>query len=152
MRKQIFINLPITDVARSTAFYEAIGFTRDPRFSNDAAVSMRWSDEITFMLLSHDFFATFAQKPIADEHEKTAHILCLGMDSRADVDAIVEKAAAAGGTADIGPTDEYGYMYGRNFTDPDGHVFAPMWMDMDGFMAAQSGEAATASPTDTVSG
>jgi uncharacterized protein len=142
--KMIFINLPVTDVARSTAFYEAIGFTKDERFSNAHASSMQWSDAIVFMLLGHDFFATFAQKPIADEHEKTAHILCLSMDSRAEVDAIVDKAKAAGGTADIGPTDEYGYMYGRNFTDPDGHVFAPMWMDVDAFMAAggaQQGDA-----------
>jgi uncharacterized protein len=147
MTKQIFINLPITDVARSTAFYEAIGFTKDPRFSNDAAVSMAWSDQISFMLLSHDFFATFAQLPIADEREKTAHILCLAMDSRAAVDEIVERAAAAGGTPDIGPTDEHGFMYGRNFTDPDGHVFAPMWMDVNAYMAAggpHQGETAAA--------
>ena len=64
------------------------------------------------------------------------------MDSRAAVDAIVAQAAAAGGTADIGPTDEYGYMYGRNFTDPDGHVFAPMWMDTEAFLAAQQSQAA----------
>lgn len=142
MAKQIFINLPVTDVARSAAFYEAIGFVKDERFSNGHAVSMTWSDEIRFMLLSHDFFATFAQLPIADEKSATAHILCLGMDSRDEVDAIVAKAAAAGGTPDIGPTDEHGYMYGRNFTDPDGHVFAPMWMDVGGFDAARQAEAA----------
>lgn len=138
MSKTIFVNLPVTDVARSTAFYEAIGFTRDATFSNDVASSMTWSDSIRFMLLGHDFFATFAQLPIADEHSSTAHIFCLSMDSRAAVDAIVEAAAAAGGTPDIGPTDEHGYMYGRNFTDPDGHVFAPMWMDMAGFQAARA--------------
>lgn len=137
MPKQIFINLPVTDVARSAAFYQAIGFTKDERFSADHAVAMAWSDDIKFMLLSHDFFATFAQLPIADERERTAHILCLAMDSRADVDSIVAQAAAAGGTPDIGPTDEHGYMYGRNFADPDGHVFAPMWMDQAGFDAAQ---------------
>ena len=137
MAKMIFVNLPVTDVALSTAFYEAIGFTRDARFSNDVAVSMTWSDEIRFMLLSHDFFATFAPLPIADEHAATAHILCLSMDSRAEVDRIVEQAATAGGTPDIGPTDEHGFMYGRNFTDPDGHVFAPMWMDVAAFDAAK---------------
>ena len=140
MSKRSFINLPVTNVDRSRAFYEAIGFTRDARFSNAAAVSMRWSDEISFMLLSHDFFATFAQKSIADEHEKTAHIFCPALESRAAVDEIVAKAAAAGGTADIGPTDEHGFMYGRNFTDPDGHVFAPFWMDMEAFAAAQAGQ------------
>ena len=142
MTKQIFINLPVTDVARSAAFYEAIGFTRDPRFSGATAVSMKWSDDIVFMLLGHDFFATFAQLPIADEKAATAHILCLAMDSRADVDAIVARAAAAGGTPDVGPTDEHGYMYGRNFTDPDGHVFAPMWMDVAQFDAAQAEQGA----------
>ena len=140
MAKTIFVNLPVTDVARSTAFYERIGFTKDATFSNDAASSMTWSDTIRFMLLGHDFFSTFAQLPIADEHSATAHIFCLEMDSRAAVDAIVEQAAAAGGKADIGPTDEHGYMYGRNFTDPDGHVFAPMWMDMAGFQAARQAE------------
>ena len=138
MTKSIFINLPVTDVARSTAFYEAIGFTQDPRFSNAAATSMSWSDSIHFMLLSHEFFASFAQLPIADERSATAHILCLEMDNRAAVDAIVERAAAAGGTPDVGPTDEHGWMYGRNFTDPDGHVFAPMWMDVDQMQAAHA--------------
>ena len=140
MTKQIFINLPVTDVGRSGIFYEAIGFTKDERFSNAAAVSMKWSDQISFMLLSHDFFATFAQKPIADEHEKTAHIFCPAMESRAAVDEIVAKAAVAGGTADVGPTDEHGFMYGRNFTDPDGHVFAPFWMDMEAFDAARENQ------------
>ena len=140
MSKQIFINLPVTDVVRSVAFYEAIGFFKDDRFSNASAVAMQWSDQVSFMLLGHDFFATFAQKPIADEHEKTAHIFCPAMESRAGVDEIVSKAAAAGGTADIGPTDEHGFMYGRNFTDPDGHVFAPFWMDTEAFEAAQESQ------------
>ena len=136
MSKRIFINLPVNDVGRSTAFYEAIGFTKDERFSNAAAVAMKWSDDISFMLLSHDFFARFAQRPIADERERTAHIFCPAMEDRTAVDEIVAKAAAAGGMADIGPTDEHGFMYGRNFTDPDGHVFAPFWMDMEAFAAA----------------
>lgn len=144
MTKQLFINLPVTDIARSASFYEAIGFIKDPRFSNPTAVSMKWSDDIVFMLLNHDFFSTFAQLPIADEHEKTAHIFCPAMDSRAAVDEIVAKAAAAGGTADVGPTDEHGFMYGRNFTDPDGHVFAPFWMDVAQYEAMQAQQAEAA--------
>jgi hypothetical protein len=129
MTKMIFVNLPVADVAKSTAFYEAIGMTRDPRFSNAAASAMVWSDTITFMLLAHDFYSTFTTKAIADTHATSAALLCLTRDSRAEVDAITDAAIAAGGRETREPQD-LGFMYGRAFEDLDGHTFEPGYMDM----------------------
>ena len=139
MSKMIFINLPVTDVARSVAFYEALGMTREPRFSNEQAAMMRWSDEISFMLLAHDFYRGFAPgKPIADAHAASGVLLCLSTDSRAEVDTLCDKAAAAGGRVDVGPVNDQPFMYGRSFEDPDGHHFEPMWMVVDAATAAQA--------------
>jgi hypothetical protein len=137
----IFVNLPVRDVARSTAFYEAIGCTRDPRFSGDHASAMVLSDTITFMILAHDFFAGFTPRPIADAHATTEVLLCISRESRADVDAIVERAAAAGGKVDIRDKQDMGFMYSRAFEDPDGHIFEPMHMDLDAALAAMSAQA-----------
>jgi predicted lactoylglutathione lyase len=136
MPQMIFINLPVADVAKSTAFYEAIGCTKDPRFSNEVASAMQLSDEIVFMLLSHDFFQTFTSKPIADAHSVTEALICISRDSRDAVDEIVEAAAKAGGKADTRDTQDMGFMYGRNFEDLDGHIFEPMFMDLEAAMAA----------------
>lgn len=125
----IFVNLPVSDVARSTAFYESIGCVKDPRFSNDVASAMGWSDAIIFMILDRSFFATFTPKPIADAAAVTEVLICLSFDSRAEVDAVVARAAAAGGAADIRPAQDMGFMYSRAFADPDGHLFEPMHMD-----------------------
>lgn len=137
MTKIIFVNLPVKDVAASTAFYEAIGFTKDPRFSNDMASAMQWSDEIVIMILGHDFYSTFIpHKTIADSSKVNEVLLCLSFDSREAVDAITEKAGASGGKADVREKQDMGFMYGRSFEDPDGHVFQPMVMDMAAAMAA----------------
>ena len=138
MTKMIFINLPVADVDKSAAFYEAIGFVRDERFSRPgAAAAMVWSDTITLMILSHDLYRSFVpHKAIADTAATSEVILCLSRDSRADVDAIVDAAIAAGGKPDATPADDHGYMYGRNFEDLDGHIFAPMWMDVDAAVRA----------------
>ena len=136
MTQMIFVNLPVADVAKSTAFYEAIGCTKDERFSNEVASAMQLSDTIVFMILSHDFFKTFTPKPIADAHATTETLICISRDSRDAVDAIVDAAAAAGGKADVGPNQDMGFMYGRTFEDPDGHIFEPMFMDMEAAMAA----------------
>ncbi|MCM8729916.1 VOC family protein [Hephaestia sp. GCM10023244] len=142
MPKMIFVNLPVADVAKATAFYEAIGMTKDPRFSNEQASSMQWSDGIVFMLLDKGFYATFTAKQIADTHRTSAALLCLSQDSRAAVDAIVARAEAAGGKADPGPTQDMGFMYGRSFEDLDGHHFEPMFMDVEAAMAVMQPEAA----------
>ena len=134
--QMIFVNLPVSDVAKSTAFYEAIGCTRDARFSNEAASAMQLSDTIVFMILNRDFFQTFTPRPIADAHAVTEALICISRDSREAVDAIVEAAADAGGKADIREKQDMGFMYGRSFEDPDGHIFEPMFMDLEAAMAA----------------
>ena len=136
MPQMIFVNLPVKDVAKSTAFYEVIGCTKDPRFSNETASAMQLSYEIIFMILSQDFFKTFTPKPIADAHATTEVLICISRDSRDAVDAIVEAAGASGGKADIREKQDMGFMYGRSFEDLDGHIFEPMFMDLEAAMAA----------------
>jgi predicted lactoylglutathione lyase len=137
MPKMIFVNLPVADVERSAAFYEAVGFARDERFSRrGSAAAMNWSDTIVFMLLSRERFADFTSKTIIDARSSVEALLCLSRDSRAEVDTIVEAARAAGGKADPCPKQDHGFMYGRSFEDLDGHVFEPMWMDLDAALAA----------------
>lgn len=147
MAKMIFVNLPVADVARSTAFYESLGMVKDPRFSNEVASSMQWSDTIVFMILDKGFFGTFTPKTIADATTTTEVLIALSLDSRAEVDAIVEKAGAAGGIADVRPAQDMGFMYSRAFADPDGHMFEPLHMDEAAAVEALSathGDAVTA--------
>lgn len=136
MPKLIFVNLPVSDVARATRFYEAVGATLNPKFSNDEASCMVFSDTIHAMLLSHDFYRTFTAKEIADTRRTSAVLICVSADSRAEVDRVVETAAGAGGAADPNPAHDHGFMYGRSFEDPDGHLWEVMWMDPE---AARNG-------------
>jgi uncharacterized protein len=131
MSRMIFVNLPVQDLQRSKAFYEAIGFRNEPKFSNDDAAMMVLSETISVMLLTHPFYATFTSKPIADAHNSSQVMLCISCDSAAEVDRIVNSAAAAGGKIDQSLKDETsgGPMYGRDFEDPDGHQWEPLWMD-----------------------
>jgi uncharacterized protein len=138
-QKMIFVNLPVTDVEASVAFYQAIGFAKDARFSQlGTSAAMVWSEAIVFMLLSHARFADFSQKRIIDAKGEVQALLCLSIESREQVDTILAKAVAAGGKADPGPQQDYGFMYGRSFEDLDGHVFEPMWMDLEAAMSAKS--------------
>lgn len=130
MTKSIFINLPVTDLPRSMAFYEAVGFTNNPMFTNEQAAAMAWSDEIVVMLLTHDFWKTFTSKTIPDATNSAQVLLCLSQDSKDAVEAIVAKAVAAGGKADPTPQQDMGFMYGRSFEDPDGHIWENAYMDM----------------------
>lgn len=129
MAKMIFVNLPVTDLAKSAAFYEAVGAAKNPQFSDDTAACMVFSDIIHAMLLTHDKYRQFTSKTIADTKTTSAVLICISADSRADVDSIVEKAMAAGGGADPTPTQDFGFMYGRSYEDPDGHIWEIMWMD-----------------------
>ena len=130
MAKMIFVNLPVTDLERSMAFYEAVGFTNNPQFTNDKAAAMMWSDEIVVMLLTHEFWKTFTDRAIPNAHESAQVFLCLSHDSREAVDAIVAKAGAAGGKAEPTPTQDHGFMYGSSFEDPDGHIWENVYMNM----------------------
>lgn len=130
MSKMIFVNLPVADLPKSMTFYEALGFTNNPQFTNDQAACMVWSDAIYVMLLTHDFWKTFTDRAIPDAHESAQVFLCLSHDSRESVDAIVAKAGAAGGKAEPTPTQDHGFMYGSSFEDPDGHIWENVYMDM----------------------
>ena len=128
MTKLIFVNLPVRDLPRSMAFYEALGFTVNPHFTDETAACMVWSETIHAMLLTHAKWRTFTSRPIpsADSSEV---LLALSCESKAEVDAMNAAAAANGGTADINPLQDLGFMYNRNLADPDGHVWEAFWMD-----------------------
>ena len=138
----IFVNLPVTDLDKSKAFYEAVGAANNPAFTDDTAACMVFSDVIHTMLLTHDKWATFTSKAIPDAHTHAQVLLCVSADSRDAVEAQVEKATAAGGKADPTPTQDYGFMYGRSFEDPDGHIWEVMWMDPTAIPAGAPAEAA----------
>jgi uncharacterized protein len=138
MAKMIFVNLPVTHLPRATAFYEAIGAVKNEQFCDGTASCMVFSDTIHAMLLTHDKFLQFTPKKIADARTSSEVLICLSADSRDDVDAIVGKAKAAGGGVDPCPKQDYGFMYGRSFEDPDGHIWEVMWMDVEAAMKAQS--------------
>ena len=138
MSKMIFVNLPVADLPKSKAFYEAVGFANNPQFTNESAAAMVWSDTIVVMLLKHEFWKTFTSKAIPNAKESAQVLLCVSMDGREAVDAIVEVAKRAGGEPDPTPTQDHGFMYGRSFDDPDGHHWEVMWMDVAAATAAPS--------------
>jgi predicted lactoylglutathione lyase len=141
MAKQIFVNLPVADLAAATAFYEAIGFEKNPMFSNDKGSAMVWSDTIYVMLLGHDFYRTFTPKQIIDAKTTSGALFAYGFDSREEVDAFTEAALAAGGR-ELHEPEDLGFMYSRAFEDLDGHGYGPFTMDMAA--AAQAPEHAAA--------
>ena len=138
MAQMIFVNLPVADVARSTAFYEAFGATTDPRFCQPGVSSMlKFSDEVVFMVMTPERFADFTSKRIINAKTEVQALLCLSGESREDIDAKIRRAVAAGAKADPTPSQQMGdYMYGRSFEDPDGHIIELAWMDVDKAMAA----------------
>ena len=129
MSKLIFVNLPVADLAASMRFYEAVGFTNNPQFTDDTAACMVLSETIHVMLLTHDKYRQFTSKAIADARTTSEVLICTTADSRADVDEIIGKARAAGTVIDPTPTQDFGFMYGRSFEDPDGHIWEVVWMD-----------------------
>ncbi len=129
MTRMIFVNLPVSDLQQSRRFLEALGAVNEPRFTDETAACMTFSDSIHVMILTHDKFRQFTPRPIADARAGSEVLLCLSSDSRESVDLTVERAVAAGGTADPSPKQDYGVMYGRSVADPDGHIFELMWMD-----------------------
>ena len=130
MSQMIFVNLPVADLPRAKAFYEAIGAKNEPKFTDDTAACMVFSDTIHVMLLTHDKYKQFTSKEIADTHKTSAVLLAISEDSREGVDATLAKALTAGAKE---PRDkqDYGWMYYRAFEDLDGHSFEVMWMDVE---------------------
>lgn len=135
MSKQVFVNFATDDLDRSAAFYVALGCTINPLFSDDNAKCAVWSDEIYFMLLTREFFATFTEKQIPDARKVAQVLVALSLDSREQVDATVAAGLAAGGAEPVQPQD-LGFMYSRDLEDPDGNVLEFVYMDP---AAAESG-------------
>jgi len=140
MSKMIFVNLPVADLSKSKAFYEAIGFTNNPQFTDETAACMVLTDAIYVMLLTHEKFAQFTTREIADGQKTAQMLLALSCDSREGVDEITQAALATGGREAHDPED-LGFMYSRAFWDPDGHGWGPFHMDMASFEAQQAGPA-----------
>ena len=129
MATQIFVNLPVKDLEKSKAFFGALGFSFNPQFTDDNGACMIIEDGASYaMLLSHTRFKEFTPKPIADSATTTGALIALSRDSRADVEEIVKKAVAAGGSTYAEPAD-HGFMYQHGFMDPDGHIWEVLWMD-----------------------
>ena len=143
MSTMIFVNLPVADLPKSKAFYEAIGFTNNPQFTDDTAACMVLTDAIYVMLLTHEKFAGFTTREIADSHKTAQMLLALSCDSREAVDRITAAAVGAGGQIAHDPED-LGFMYSTGFFDPDGHGWGPFHMDMAAFEAVRQAEPANA--------
>jgi predicted lactoylglutathione lyase len=138
----IFVNLPVTDLDKSKAFYEAVGAANNPAFTDDTAACMVVEEgSIHVMLLTHAKWADFTTKTIPDARTHAQVLLCLSADSRDAVDGQVDKAVKAGGKADPTPTQDFGFMYGRSYEDPDGHIWEVMWMDPTAIPAGEPAEA-----------
>jgi predicted lactoylglutathione lyase len=132
MAKQIFINLAVKDLDKSMNFYTKLGFTNNPQFSDDKGKCMVWSESIYVMILTHEKFASFATKPIADTKTTLAGLFSLSVDSIEEMDKIANDGIEAGG---IEPTEkkDYGFMQQRTIEDFDGHTWEIFYMDITKF-------------------
>ena len=128
MATEIFVNLPTSDLERAKAFYTGIGWRINPLFTDENAACVIIDDHVYLMVLTRDFFSTFTDKPIADPRASVQVETAFSRDSREAVDAIIEKVIAAGGT-EHREAQDYGFMYARDFEDPDGNLFSALWMD-----------------------
>ena len=135
MSKQIFINLPVADLAKAKDFYTAIGHSINPKFSDDNAACVVISDAIYVMLLVNPFFQGFTAKAICDTATHIETLLALSAESRAEVEAIMERAHAAGGKEPT-PARDHGFMFQRTFQDLDGHTWEIFYMDESAFPGA----------------
>ena len=130
MARKIFVNLPVKDLKQSMAFFGELGFTFNSQFTDETAACMVVSDDIYAMLLTQNKFKTFTPKQVCDATKSTEVLVCLSADSRQEVDQLVRKAVAAGGTTYNEPQD-YGFMYGHGFQDLDGHIWELAYMEPD---------------------
>ena len=127
MHDMIFVNLPVADIKRSRKFFTELGYTFDENFCDGKALALVLGESQFAMLMQTDFFDGFHPAETADASKAKECIICLSAESRDAVDALVDRAIAAGGTA--GDTEDHGFMYGRSYDDPDGHSWQIMWMD-----------------------
>jgi predicted lactoylglutathione lyase len=125
---QIFVNLPVKDLDRSKAFFAKLGYSFNPKFTDATAACMAISDDIYAMLLTEAKFKEFTTKPIANAKEATEVLICLSLESKAKVNEVVDTALSAG-AIEARPVMDYGFMFGRSFHDPDGHIWEIIWMD-----------------------
>lgn len=128
MAKQIFVNLPVKDLEKSKSFFSQLGFTFNPQFTDEKAACMIIGENIFAMLLTEPFFKTFTKKEICDAKKNTEVLIALDAVNRAEVDELVKKAVAAGGTLYAEPQD-HGWMYAHSFADLDGHQWELVYMD-----------------------
>ncbi|MGW8482864.1 VOC family protein [Microbacterium sp. NPDC055903] len=128
MTTQIFVNLATRDLERSKAFYTALGCTINPLFTDENAACVVWSDDVFFMVLTREYFATFTDKALVEAKDAAQVLIALSRDSRDDVDAILAAGLAAGGAEPREPQD-LGFMYSRDLEDPDGNVLEFLYMD-----------------------
>ena len=128
MHTQIYVNLAVRDLARSRVFFSALGYRFEPKFSNESGACLVLGENLFAMLLTHDFFKRFTGKPLVDASHATEVLVGLNCGSRAEIDGLVAKALAAGGTAPRAPQD-HGFMYGHGYHDLDGHIWELMHMD-----------------------
>jgi len=128
MNKQITLNLPVKNLDRSKAFFSALGFTLDPRFSNESAAFVRIAgDTIQALLTTEAFFQSLIDKPVAQAKQANEIVICLSCETREEVDILISKAVAAGGRTPRPPQD-HGFMYDQGFEDIDGHLWNLVWM------------------------
>lgn len=127
MAKQIFVNLPVADLERAIAFFSALGFTFNAQWTDSSATCMIVGENIFVMLLNRERFQTFTPKPVADARQTTEVLVCLGLDSRDEVDTLVRKAVAAGGSI-YNEAQNHGFMYGHGFQDLDGHLWELVYL------------------------
>lgn len=145
----VFVNLPTSDLERSKAFYLAIGCTLNPQFTDENAACIVWDDNVYFMVLRREFFETFTEKPIADPNASLQVSVAFSRDSREEVDAVMAKGLAAGGS-EPRPVQDYGFMYSRDLDDPDGNSLGFLYMvseaaekGPEAYLAEQGGTAAS---------
>ena len=127
MPTNIFVSYPAADLGRSKAFYTALGATINPLFTDENAACLMWDENIYFMVLKREFFATFTDKQVADPATTAQVQSAFTRDSREDVDTVVEAGLAAGGS-EPRPAQDHGFMYSRDLEDPDGNIVAFLWM------------------------
>ena len=128
MSRKLFLNLAVADLDRSVAFYTGLGFSFDPRFTDETATCMLVGEDAYVMLLTRPRFEGFSKKPVADAASQIEAMIALSGESRDEVDAFADKALALGGSKAAEPSD-LGFMYSRSFYDPDGHHWEIFWMD-----------------------